>query len=390
VQADEVNLHSQVSGILKPLKVDIGSVVKKNDLLAELSVPDLVKQHERNAALVKQAESRVKQMNAKVEIATADLEATKAQIAYAEANARAATALLRYREKQFNRMHVLALKNTVEDQLEDEARERYEAARESENTAKTAIVVSNAKVKSSAAKILLTDADVLEAESQVKIAEVELGKSQVQLDFAKIKAPFNGIITLRPLFEGAFVRSAADSGVPQSILTIQRTDLMRVVVQIPAADAPFADPGDAAIVEIDVLDQKFPAKVSRIAKSADLRTRLMPVEIDLPNPDGLIRQGMFGRVTIILENAIKQFSIPSDCQVGKTGDGQSTVYIVRDGKAHRKTIKVGMDNGKRVEVLHGLKASDEVIAHPPSEVTEDAEVIATLLDESSLKDRTQP
>jgi HlyD family secretion protein len=391
VQADEVNLHAQVSGILKPLKVDIGDRVEYKDVLAEIEVPELEKQVERNRAVVEQAEARVKQMEAKVAIAQADLEATKAQIAYAEANARAASAMVRYRKLKYDRMDYLASKTSVEGALVDEAVEHLDAARENENSAKAAIIVSHAKVKSSEAKKLLTDADVKEAETQVKIAKADLGKSLVLIDFAKIRAEFSGIITQRPLYKGAFVRSASEGGAAQTVLTLQRTDLMRVVVQIPAADAPFADPGDPAEVEIDVLEQKFPAKVSRVAKSADPRTRLMPVEIDLPNPDGRIRQGMFGKVTIILDKAIKQISIPSDCLVGKTGDGQGMVYVVRaDKKARRTSIKVGTNNGKRVEVLHGLKTTDEVIVRPPSALTEDADVVTTPLDESRLKDHSQP
>ena len=233
---------------------------------------------------------------------------------------------------------------------------------------------------------MLAKADVFEAEAQVKVAKAELDRSKVRLDFARITAPFDGIITQRPLFLGAFVRSASEGGAPQSVLTIQRTDVMRVVVQIPDREARYADPGDPAIVEIDAFpEKKFPAKVSRIAKAEDKRTRLMPIEIDLDNEDGLIHQGMFGKVTIILDPALKLISIPTGCLVGNHVNGNGTVFVHRpDGKVYRVAIRIGMDNHKRVEVLSGLKTTDEVVLHPPSSLSDGGEVHATPVDETKM------
>jgi HlyD family secretion protein len=390
VEADEVSLHSQVSGLLKSLGtekqvIDIGSVVKRNDLLATIDVPEIEKQVERNVAGVELATARVAQMKAKVVIAKADVESAKAQIVYAEAFARSAKAWVVFRTMKLERFEILAKKNSIEGALVDEAKEQYEAAKESENASKAAIVTSKAKKASEDAKILLADADVLEAQAQVKVAKAELERSKVRLDFAKITAPFDGIITQRPIYQGAFIRSATDGSSPQSVLTIQRTDVMRVVVQIPDRDARYADPGDTAIVEIDAFPgEKLAAKVSRIGKYEDRRTRLMPVEIDLENKDGLIRQGMFGKVTIILDPALKQISIPSACLVGNSVNGAGTVFVLIDGKLVRRSIRIGMDNHKRVEVLSGLKTTDEVVFHPPTSLTEASEVLATLVDETKL------
>jgi multidrug efflux pump subunit AcrA (membrane-fusion protein) len=159
---------------------------------------------------------------------------------------------------------------------------------------------------------------------------------------------------------------------------------MRVVVQIPDRDVPFTDPGDDAFVEIDALPGKpLPAKVARIAQSEDPQTRLMHVEIDLPNPTGKICQGMYGRVTIVLDKATDQLSIPSSCLVGKTDDGQGSVYVVRNGRATLVPVRIGADNGLRVALLQGLTVADEVIGHPGTAVSDGVEVISTLADESA-------
>ena len=108
----------------------------------------------------------------------------------------------------------------------------------------------------------------------------------------------------------------------------------------------------------------------------------MPVEIHLANPDGLIRRGMYGKVTIILDKAAKVISIPTSCLIGRAGDGRGTVLIVRDGAVRRTAIKIGMDNGKRVEVIGGLTTNDEVVLAPPSSLSENTEVHVTLIDET--------
>lgn len=397
VEADEVQLQAKVSGYLKSItrtkesiesperELDIGDIVTEGQELAIIDVPELEKQIQRNNAAVEQAKARVSQMTAKLVVARADLVAANAQIVYAEANARAAKAWLAFRKLQLDRMTLLAKKEVIEEKLEEEAMQRYEAAKESENAAKAAIVTSSAKSKSAYANILLGKADLREAKAQVKVAQAEFEKSVELFKYSKIIAPFNGHITERLLVRGAFVRSAAEGGAAQTLFTIQSSERMRMVVQIPDSDAPYAVKGKIAYVEIDAFPgDKKEYKISRIAKTEDPKTRLMHVEIDLPNKEGKIRQGMFGKVTIILDKMSKQLSIPSSCLAGKAQSRKGTVFVERDGKAYLKKVTLGMDNGARVEVLQGLKDTDRVILSPAG-LTDGIVVQATLYDETEVK-----
>lgn len=376
VEADEVQLHSMVTGILKAQSVLIGNRVKKGQLLAVIDVPELEMQVQRNAALVDQAKARVTQMEAKVEIAQADLEVAKAQIIYAQFDARAATAMLSFRTKYLKRIDDLFRIKSIEEALVDEAMERYEASREKENAAKAAISTAQAQVLSVGAKVKLAKADVEEARAQVKIAEAELGKSQVMLAYAQIQAPFDGIITQRNFYVGAMVRASSERGGQTPLLTIQRTDVMRVVVQVPDSEARYADAGDTAFIEFDAFrGVKFEAKVSRIADSEDPLTRLMRVEIDLPNPQGRIRHGLYGKVTIILDKERDKLSLPIGCLAfGRPNE----VFVVRDGKAQLIKVSTGLLTNERVMVLSGLDIHDRVILNPPSTLRTGAEVNAEL------------
>jgi RND family efflux transporter MFP subunit len=385
VQAyQSADLYAAVSGYLKVLNVDIGDRVKKGQVLAKIAVPDLEKQVERKSALLEQAGSRVGQMKARVVTARAEREAAKAAVVAAEAKHKSAQAWERFRNKQYQRMKSLFAGEAIKEQLVDEAREQFEAAAESTRSALASISATRAEEAKADAKIQETEADVSEAQNEVKVAQADLEEAQVQVQFATLTSPYNGVITRRTVVPGDFVRAATGGGLQLPLLAVEQTDRVRVVVQIPDRDVPYADPGDPAAVEIDALPgKKFPAKVSRIAASEDPDTRLMRVEIDLPNPKGRLRQGMYGRVTIVLDKGANLLSIPSASLVGKTENGVGTVYVVKDGRARRVQVLVGTDNGVRVAILRGLTADDLVIRHPPADLADGVPVTVSQAPETA-------
>jgi RND family efflux transporter MFP subunit len=375
---ESVHLYAKVSGYLKTQVVDIGDRVRRRQPLAVVDVPELDKLAQRNRASVDQCQARVLQMKSRVATAKADILAAEAQIVQTEAAAKSAAAWVRFRDKQYVRMRELHDLKSIDERLVDEAKERHEAAIETERSAQAAIATAKAQLASSHAKLQQAEADVVEAESQVKVAEAELEKTEVQIGYSTIYAPFDGVVTSRSLFPGDFVRSAGEGGTQLPLLTIQRTDRMRVIVQVPDRDVPYADVGDPAMVQIDAFpDRKYDAKVSRIAHSEDPQTRLMRVEIDLPNPTGEIREGMYGRVTILLDKSPDILSVPSACLVGKAEKGKANVFVVEAGKAHCRKVQIGTNNGIRVELLAGLTESDEVILQPSSAVADGTEVEIT-------------
>ena len=101
----------------------------------------------------------------------------------------------------------------------------------------------------------------------------------------------------------------------------------------------------------------------------------MRVELDVANPKGRLRNGMYGRVTICLDKALNQLSIPSSCLVGRAQDGKANVYVVQNGRAHLAHIEIGTDTGLQVAILGGLKRTDEVIQHPTSDIQDGLPVV---------------
>jgi RND family efflux transporter MFP subunit len=374
---ESVQLYAAVSGYLLKQTVDIGDQVKRDQLLIKVDVPELEKQILRYKAEIEQARSRVSQMEARILTAEAEKKASEAAVVQADATAKSTAATLRFRQQQLKRMKDLFALQSIEERLVDEKTEQRDAALEAHNAAVAATLTSRANVAAVEAKVAQAKADVKEALAEIQVAQAQFEKTQVLLTYSEIRAPFDGIITQRSLFVHDFVRAATESGNRTPLLTVQRTDLFRVVVQVPDRDVPFCDPGDQATVEIDALPgQQFPGKIARIASSEDPDTRLMRVEIDLPNPKGQIRNGMYGRVTIILDKGANQLSIPSSCLVGRSQDGKAHVYVIKGSHARLTSIEVGQDNGLRVAVLRGLQPGDQVIASPGSDVADRVSVIA--------------
>jgi HlyD family secretion protein len=375
---ESVRLYGKVPGFLKYQTVDIGDRVKEGQVLAVVDVPELRADHERNKAALEQANARVDQMKARVDSAIADLKASEAAVIQAEATARSSVAWVSYRKLQMGRIDELVKSKSLQDQLYDESKQRHEAAVETELAAKAAIATTTAKVAASTAKIEQAKADVKEAEAQVKVAQAEIKRVEASLFYSTITAPFDGVITQRSLFVGDFVHSANESGSREPLLTVNRTDRMRVIVQMPDRDVPWTDVGDTAEVVIDALpEKKLYAKISRKADHESKVTRLMRIELDMPNPTGKICEGMYGQVTIVLDQQKNLISIPSPCVSGKLEDGKGLVYVVRDGHAYQVPVRLGTDNGLRVAVLDGLTCEDEVILHPGNALFDGAEVIPT-------------
>jgi RND family efflux transporter MFP subunit len=263
---------------------------------------------------------------------------------------------------------------SIDERLVDEKTEQRDAAREAEIAAREAVTAAKARVASMAAKVQQAEADSREAEAEVKVAQAELDKAKVLVHFATVVAPFDGVVKTRTFFPGDFVRAASEGGAQKPLFTVQRTDLLRVVVQVPDRAVPYCSPGDKAVVSIDALpDQKLPAKVSRIASAEDPETRLMHVEIDLPNPTGRIRDGMYGQVSILLDKS-NALTVPSSCLVDKKPDGTGHVYVVQNGHARLRAVTLGADGGLVATILAGLTPNDEVISHPDASIRDGAPV----------------
>jgi RND family efflux transporter MFP subunit len=365
---ESVDLYAMISGYMKSQSVDIGSRVKKGDVLAEIAVPREEKLVQQARALLEQAKAQALQMEAKLKWTEADLATSRAMVAQAESDIARLAALRALAESKYGRIKRLHELHATEIKLVDEQLRDRDAAIAAEKTGALAVLTAKSRAAGALAKVEEAKADVVEAKAAVDVAAASLAAAQVDVEYSKIIAPFDGVVTKRNFHPGEFIRSAV-GGVQLPMLTVSRVDLMRVVVQVPDRDLTLTNVGDPAIVNIDGLEgREFRGAVSRIADSENPTTRTMRVEVDLPNPDGLLRQGMYGRVTIALEPPSVHLTLPSACILERSGAGKGVVQVVRDGKVEKVDVELGSDNGALVEVRSGLGADDQVILRSGSPV----------------------
>lgn len=360
---ESARLFAKVSGYLKEQHVDIGDRVKRGDVLATIDMPEMEKQVQRDEAAVEQAEAYIVQMEAHLESAQADYQAAEAIIGERVADVEHATSTLSYKTKVFHRIRELVKQNAIQEQLADEKEEDYESAKAGLSSSKAALVSSKAAATAAKARIDQAQADLVDAKAKLAVAQAELEKDRVFFDYTNIRSPYTGVITFRGFHVGDFI-NARDQGATIPVLTVDRTDKMRCVVQIPDLDVPFVNKGDEAVVEIDALPgRKLSGTVARVSNSEDQTTRTMRTEIDLMNDKNLLRDGMYGKVTVMLDKAPDGLTVPSSALVGESQGGKGTLYVIRGGKAHKLEVGIGADNGVQTEVVSGLKADDDVVVH---------------------------
>jgi HlyD family secretion protein len=357
---ESVDLYAMVHGYLKNQDVDIGSRIKKGQVLAELNVPRDVKAVEEAAALVEQARAQIVQADARIKVAEAQHAAAQAAAQVAEMDQARLVARRELAEKQYARVNGLVAERVTTTRLADEQRSDLDAAIAAERSGSAEIQSAKAKVLATLASIEQAKADALEARANLGVVEARRDRLQVNVAYAKIIAPFDGVVTQRNFHPGALVRSAVDGG-QQPLLTVKRVDLMRVVVLVPDRDVVLTKVGDSAVVSVDALDGRpFEGVLARVARSEDAQ-RMMRVEIDLPNPEDVLCDGMYGKAIINLDRDANSLALPSVCVVDHSGRSGGVVFVVRDGVARRTDVTLGGDNGSQVEVLSGLKPDDAVV-----------------------------
>ena len=360
-------LFTKVSGFLQNQKVDIGSRVKQNELLAQIYAPELQADVRKAASDLTKARAMVKVMIAQLAAARASLHEAKAKLGQTEADVESAQAMVTLRREEYKRIHNLADQGAVDRELVDEKYQARQAAEASERSAKKAVATAKAAIVAATAKITQARANLDDSLAQVLVAKAVLRRAQIWQDYTQIRSPYTGVITQRGYHGGDFIRAATAGGSQPPVLTVTRTDLMRIVVWVPDPDVPYTHVGARATLRITSMPGRtFTGKVSRTADAEDPNTRAMRTEVDLPNPDNLLKEGMFGELTIALGKSKHGLTIPSNCLFGPEKENKRSLYVVRDGKALQVSVLVGQDDGIRAEILGGLTANDQVIEqHDP-------------------------
>jgi len=200
------------------------------------------------------------------------------------------------------------------------------------------------------------------AKAKYAVAKANLDRLETLLDFAKITAPFAGVITRRMVDPGAFIPAATSSSAAQSAALVTVTDFSRVRVQaaVPEPEVPFIKNGLPAQVTVEELPGRaFAGTITRYSHSLDDATKTMLTEIEIPNPKGELFPGMYASVRLVLERKHDALLLPAETLVVERG--KNSVFTVQDNKAKKVPVKTGFNDGVSVEILDGLRPDQLVV-----------------------------
>jgi len=309
------NIFARASGYIDKRKVDIGDKVKEGDLLAEITAPELDHQIEQAKATLKLNQASLQQQKANMDLA---------QITW-------------------NRDRPLVAEGWTTRQ-------------------QGSIDEQNLKALEAAVSV---------AQHNVTAQEALIRMLQQQKAYQTVTAPFDGVVTQRNIDVGSLVQADATSGT--FMFTVMQTDVIRTFVYVPQDAAVGVASGVEAVVRVPELPgRSFPGTVTRAADALQPDTRTLLTEIDVPNPDGMLRPGIYCTVELHIPRKDKLFKVPADAVVFDA-DGLHVV-VLEDGVARYRKINVVNDLGTQVEVNEGVKDGDIVIRSPAVNLADGAKV----------------
>jgi RND family efflux transporter MFP subunit len=311
------NLFARASGYIDKRLVDIGDRVKDGQLLAAISAPELDHQISQNEATRVQLEETLLQAQANLGLA----------------------------QVTWDRDRPLVGQGWVTQQ-------------------QGTIDTQTLKAREAAVRL---------AEANVKAQEALLKVLNQQKAYQSVVAPFDGVITARNIDVGSLVQADAASGT--FMFTIMQSDVIRTQVYVPQDQAFDVAPGVDAVVRVPELPGRtFPGKVTRIADALDPGTRTLLTEIDIPNPDGALKPGIYCTVELRVPHATPSVLVPAEAIIFDR-DGLQ-VAVVEGGDAHIRKVSVARDLGTQVEVRDGVKEGDVVVLNPQVDLVEGSKVKA--------------
>jgi RND family efflux transporter MFP subunit len=302
--------------------VDWGTHVKKGQLLAELEIPELQQQLQQDEASARRSDQ---------DLSRAREELNRAQSAYTVAH-----------------LTYTRLADVQKSRPELVAQEEIDAAQGKDLEASAG--VSSAKDAVSA------------AEQGLLAAKAAFGKDQAMFGYARITAPFDGVVTQIYAYTGALLPAGTSSNKGDlALCQLSQNDVLRLVIPVPERAVSDVHVGDTVDIGVSGAQNTFTGRIVRFSDQIETQTRTMHTEVQVPNPKYLLVPGMYASVKIPLRSASNALSIPIQA-VQSSGNGQGTVLLVNSSnRVEKRDVKLGIQTATEAEVLSGLNENDTVI-----------------------------
>jgi multidrug efflux pump subunit AcrA (membrane-fusion protein) len=306
-----IHLGTNATGWVGEVRADIGSKVKKGDLLAAIHAPELVAAAEARAEEARAAKQLIAQ--------------AASLLRAAEANAAAA-------KSEFSRIAQLAASGTVTTKARDEAESRLASAE---------------------AKVGEVEAAMAAAEAESLAAAARATEARATLEYTRITAPFDATVVERRAAPGDFL---APGSTRDRLFTLEQTATLRVRIHIPEHAAALADAGDSAVLRIGGLE--LATKLTRVAGSLDPVTKTMAAEIDLT--DTKLLAGSMGNATLNLASVENAIRVPL-AALHTAADGSRFVRVMENGSPRDTPVILAAVDGRTAILSSGPANGTKVI-----------------------------
>jgi HlyD family secretion protein len=281
---------------------------------------------------------------------------------------------LRNAKVTLDRTEKLAGEGLMTQQNLDDAKARYDVVKSQVESARKALDLWQAGPRQE---------QIRTQRANVKNAQATLEFAKTQLEATEIRAPIGGTILERLVEIGEMVTTSfvGDRGAKSSVVSL--ADLNDLQVEIDVSQADFARlhmSQPAIIVPEAFAERRYEGRLEEIAPEANRQKATVQVKVKVMNPDNYLRPEMNAKVTFLKEAVKIETVAPSKLLIPRRAvlnrNGKQTVYVVRDGKAVAREVKVGAGNDISVEVVTGLAAGETLIVSDLDKVREGASVTA--------------
>src|SRR5579864_1593781 len=336
VPFQEIDVYAKESGYVKKLLVDYGTHVKSGQVMAILEIPELEAQLTQDQAEIKNAGNQV---------------------------SRAQHELARY-QAQYKALHLqyTRLSGVFQSQPGIVAQQEVDDAQGKDLAASSQVDAGQAALEA--------------AQSQLAVSKAKLAHDQTLFDYARITAPFSGIVTERYANLGTLVQAGTGSSTQAiPIVKLSEDDLFRLVIPVPESYVRFIRVGDPVDVRVPSLNRTVPGKVARFSVDVREDTRTMHTEVDVRNPDRLLVPGLYAEADVTLEHREDIPSVPLQA-VNHEGD-KTTVFVVNNnGVLDDRGVTLGLQTATDAEVASGLQEGELVVISDRSGLKPGEKVVA--------------
>jgi RND family efflux transporter MFP subunit len=342
----EIDVYAKVSGYIQSLDVDWGTHVKQGQLMAVLEIPELEQQLQQDEAAVKQSQQNLEGAQSALK---------SAQSAYDIAH----LTYTRYADVQKTKPDLIAQED---------------------------IDVAQSKDQETSANVATATNTVNAASQQVIASQAALNRDKAMFAYARITAPFDGVVTQIYSYKGALLPAGTSSAKDTlALCRLSQNNLLRLVIPLPERAVADVHVGQTVAIRLSNPPKTLQGTISQFSGQIDQQTRTMHTEIHVPNPNYELVPGMYASVLIPLHSAKQVLTLP--IQAVQIGNGnQATVLVVASGNhLEQRTIAIGLQTASRVEIVSGLQEGDSVVFGDQGQY-QPGELVTPKLAESLEKD----